>query len=280
MKNNELMMTSRNLNYENISTELPAWIAETSLDKWLVIGVSGGIDSAVVSTLAAMTGKMLHVLELPIHQKMDEVNRAREHILWLQSKFSNIVSEIVDLTHVYESMRALQSPWESQESEYLSDVNLRSRLRAVQLYATANRNSAMVLGTGNKVEDYGIGFFTKYWDGAVDLSPIWELYKSEVYSLGRELWISNSILEAQPTDGLHTNGATDEDQIGASYDELEWAMGAYDAGKRVTDYSERAAQVMHIYTLRHESNTHKMHMPPVYSVLDPTKSASYYDVFQ
>jgi len=273
-------MPDRNLDYQDISRELPKWIHEQSLDKWLVIWVSGWIDSAVVSTLSAMSWKALTALELPIHQKSAEVDRAKEHIEWLKSKFSNVTSQIIDLTQVYDAMKELQYPWENEESEYLSDVNLRSRLRAAQLYATANRKNALVMGTGNKVEDYGIGFFTKFGDGAVDLSPIWELYKSEVYKLWKELWISADILAARPTDWLHPNGATDEDQIGCSYDELEWAMGEYDAWNRLQDFTGRAAQVMKIYTQRHEWNAHKMQMPPVFRVCDPTKSPAYYDVHQ
>lgn len=119
-----------------------------------------------------MSGKVLTALELPIHQKSDEVSRASEHIDWLQQKYTNVARQIVDLSEVYDAMKALQYPGDDEVSEYLSDVNLRSRLRAAQLYATANRKNAMVIGTGNKVEDYGIGFFTKYGDGAVDLSPI------------------------------------------------------------------------------------------------------------
>ncbi|MCH8518366.1 NAD(+) synthase [Candidatus Gracilibacteria bacterium] len=270
----------RDLNYPEIAKDISRWIGEKSLDKGLVVGVSGGIDSAVVSTLSAMSGKALTCLELPIHQKTDEVNRAREHIDWLQQKYTQVTRQIIDLTQVYDAMQALQYPGDDEASEYLSDVNLRSRLRAAQLYATANRKNALVVGTGNKVEDYGIGFFTKYGDGAVDLSPIGELTKSEVYKLGRELGIHEDILNARPTDGLHPSGATDEDQIGASYDELEWAMNAYDIGKRISDYSGRAQEVMKIYTERHEGNAHKMHMPPVYQVLDPQKGPEHYGVHQ
>ncbi len=264
MKTNKLYMPPRDLDYPHIARDISQWIGESSLDKWLVVGVSWWIDSAVVSTLSAMGGKALTVLELPIHQTSDEIHRASEHIDWLQKKFSNITRQLIDLTEVYDTMQSLQYRGDDEASEYLADVNLRPRLRAAQLYATANRKNAMVVGTGNKVEDYGIWFFTKFGDGAVDLSPIWELYKSEVYQLGRELGVSKEILEARPTDGLHSNGATDEDQIGASYDELEWAMVKYDEGKRAWDFSGRAREVMKIYTTRHEANAHKMKMPPVF----------------
>ncbi len=259
-------MPSRDLDYEKVAQDLSQWIWKKTLDKWIVMWISGGVDSAVVSTLSAMSWKALTALELPIHQRNDEVDRASEHIDWLMENFSNVTRQILDLSQIYDAMKDLQHPWNSPESEYLSDVNLRSRLRATQLYTTANRIDAMVMGTGNKVEDYGIGFFTKFGDGAVDLSPIWELYKSEVYNLGKMLWISPDILWARPTDGLHPDGATDEDQIGCTYDELEWAMIQYDAGKRLWDFKGRSHEVMDIYTGRHEGNAHKMQMPPVFSL--------------
>ncbi len=259
----------RDLNYPEIAKNISRWL--WSYNKWLVVWVSGGIDSAVVSTLSAMSGQVLTALEMPIHQKTDEVSRAKAHIDWLQQKYTQVTRQVIDLTQVYDTMKALQYPGDTPESEYLSDVNLRSRLRAAQLYATANRKNSLVVGTWNKVEDYGIGFFTKFGDGAVDLSPIWELTKSEVYKLGRELGIHEDILNARPTDGLHPNGATDEDQIGASYDELEWAMWQYDMWKRGNNFTGRAAEVMKIYIERHEVNAHKMQMPPVFQILDPSK---------
>lgn len=136
----------------------------------------------------------------------------------------------------------------------------------VSLYAMAGIFGLLVVGTGNKVEDYGIGFFTKYGDGGVDVSPIGELYKTEVRELGRQMGILESLTEAIPTDGLHADGSTDEDQIGATYDELEWAMPEYESGKRVEDFSGRARQVMEIYSARHTVNAHKMAMPPVFSI--------------
>ncbi len=266
MKTQELYMPPRDLNYPRIARDISKWIWEKSLDMWVVGWISGWVDSAVVSTLSAMSEKVFTAVELPIHQELDELSRASKHIDWLQAKYSNVARQIIDLTKVYDAMKTLQYAGDDEASEYLSDVNLRSRLRAAQLYATANRKNAMVVWTGNKVEDYGIGFFTKFGDGAVDISPIWELYKSEVYRLGQELWISQNILNAKPTDGLHPNGATDEDQIGCSYDELEWAMIQYDAWKRASHFSERAREVMEIYTARHEGNAHKMEMPPVFQI--------------
>lgn len=266
-----LQAEKRAVDYPVLWRKISGWIskkADEAWIEWLVVWVSGWIDSAVVSTLSAMSGKALTLLELPIHQNSEEVSRAREHIEWLQKKFSNVSSQLIDLSTVYDTMQGMQYAWENRESEYLADVNMRSRLRTVQLYATANRENALVVWTGNKVEDYGIWFFTKYWDWAVDISPIWELYKSEVYRLWWELGVLNSILEAKPTDWLHPTWATDEDQIWATYDELEWAMEQYDLWKRSSEYKWRKKEVMSIYSNRHKKNDHKMSMPPVYQFLD------------
>ena len=212
-----------------------------------------------------MTWQKVNVLELPIHQRQNEVNRAEEHIKWLQETFSNVTKNIIDLTEIYEKMLELQPKWWSKTEEYLAEINLRSRLRATQLYSVANRNNFLVAGTWNKVEDYGIWFFTKYWDWAVDLSPIGELYKSEVFDLAKHLWINEHILQATPTDWLHPDWASDEDQIWASYDELEWAMIEYDNWKRVGNFTSIKKEIMQIYQTRHEQNYHKMQMPPVFS---------------
>jgi NAD+ synthase len=260
-------MPDRNLDYNQISKDMTEWLQNKANDAWLnwfVVWVSGWVDSAVVSTIAAMTWKATTVLELPIHQRRDEISRAEEHINWLQAEYSNITKNIVDLTKVFDIMVELQPMWINDDSEYLANVNLRSRLRATQIYSIANRNNALVVWTWNKVEDYWIGFFTKYWDWAVDVSPIWELYKSEVYNLAEYLGINKNILTASPTDWLHENGATDEDQIGASYDELEWAMIEYDNWKRISNFEWREKEIMKIYQERHEQNYHKMEMPPVF----------------
>lgn len=211
-------------------------------------------------------------MELPIHQKSDEVNRAQNHIAWLQEKYPNVESYKVDLTETFETLKKALPQIENEEVvRYMAYVNTRSRLRGVTLYALANEKNGIVVGTGNKVEDYGIGFFTKYGDGAVDVSPIGELLKSEVRALARHLGVIPEISEAVPTDGLHSTGATDEDQIGATYDELEWAMQEYDEGKREGNFAGRAAEVMKIYTKRHEANAHKISMPPVFQFLIPGK---------
>lgn len=209
---------------------------------------------------------------MPIHQKVDEVNRAANHIAWLQAHYPNVTHKHVDLTNTYEAIKTAMAL--SNDAD-LSLVNTRSRLRAVTLYAEAQVKKALVAGTGNKVEDFGIGFFTKYGDGAVDISPIGELVKSEVYKLGAHMGVIAAILQAKPTDGLHPNGATDEDQIGATYDELEWAMAVLHdpAGndkfatiqEALAQFPEgsREQEVLSIYWKRHTANAHKMIMPPI-----------------
>ncbi len=269
MNNNTLKMPDRNLDYKQLKQDIPAWIREKANwanAKSLIVWVSGWIDSAVISTMCAISWKAVIALEMPIHQKGDEVSRAKKHITWLKNRFKNVTSKIIDLTPIYDAMLKLQPDWINKDAEYLANVNLRSRLRASQLYSTANRNAWLVVWTWNKVEDYGIWFFTKYWDWAVDISPNWELYKSEVYKTAKELDIIKEIQQAKPTDWLHPNWATDEDQIWASYDELEWAMIEYDNGKRANDFINRAKEVMQIYQNRHKVNAHKMNMPPIFEI--------------
>lgn len=228
--------------------------------KGFVIGISGGVDSAVTSALCAETGLDLLVLEMPIHQHIAQVDRGRKHINFLKEKYSNVRSELVDLTAVYEQF--VQSIPESKETEEkkLSLVNVRARLRMSILYYFAQLHSYLVAGTGNKVEDFGIGFFTKYGDGGVDLSPIGDLMKTEVYELGSELNIQKDILAAAPTDGLWGDDRTDEDQIGASYPELEWAM---EFSGNEENLSERQKTVLGIYRRMHKANLHKMVPIPI-----------------
>ncbi len=266
---NILKMESRNLNYQEITQNLVSQLQEyleNSKQNWFTLWVSGGIDSAVVSTLAALSGAQTLVMDLPIHQQEDEVNRASDHMDWLQENFENIERKSIDLTEVFEAFKQVLPEVENKQGRYMAEVNTRSRLRANALYAQWNEKWYLVVGTWNKVEDYGIGFFTKFGDWAVDLSPIGSLYKSEVYALAKHLGIIKSIVGARPTDWLHPDGATDEDQIWATYDELEWAMVEYDNGKRKEDFTGRDYKVMEIYSHRHEINEHKMKMPPVFQI--------------
>lgn len=234
-----------------------------------VIGVSGGVDSAVTSTLCARTGKQLLVVEMPIYQAATQVGRAREHITWLQSGFENVKVEKVELTPVFDSFLASLPPVDAGEQLNLSLANTRARLRMTALYYFAGLHKLLVAGTGNKVEDFGVGFFTKYGDGGVDISPIADLTKTEVYALAQELGIITSIIKAEPTDGLWGDDRTDEDQLGASYPELEWAMKFLDSkrdspAKNYDDtLSERQKQVLKIYVQRNKTNRHKMVPIPV-----------------
>jgi len=280
------METITTLNYNAIAEGISGWLleyAEKARAKGFVLGISGGIDSAVTSTLCAMTGLPLLCLEMPIHQGADQVTRAQEHIAWLKRQFPNVTSKKVDLTESYDSfLRTLESssdlPLPGNDNRFMVLANTRSRLRMVALYANAQINSFLVCGTGNKVEDFGVGFYTKYGDGGVDISPIADLMKSEVYALGGHLGVDESILKARPTDGLWDDGRTDEDQIGATYDELEWAMiwvekntiveqgvGPWYDNTDDAELSERQLKVLNIYRDRHRANKHKMDSIPVFS---------------
>ncbi|MDX1463302.1 MAG: NAD(+) synthase [Marinirhabdus sp.] len=228
-----------------------------------VLGISGGIDSALTSTLCARTGLRTLCVELPIHQHPNQVTRAQEHIAQLKQRFANVADVRVDLTPVFESFRNEIPPTHDDSFLDLSLANTRARLRMTTLYFFAGLHRYLVAGTGNKVEDFGVGFFTKYGDGGVDLSPIADLMKSEVYALARALDVPESILNAAPTDGLFGDSRTDEDQIGASYDELEWAMKMQDEGKEITDFEGRQKEVYGIYLRLNRANQHKMKPIPV-----------------
>ena len=236
-----------------------------------VIGISGGIDSAVTSALAAMTGKPLLVLEMPIHQAEDQVTRAKDHIQWLQDKYPNVKEGRVDLTATFDAfVDAVEVDKNDPEWE-LSLANSRARLRMTTLYYFAGLHRFLVLGTGNKVEDFGIGFFTKYGDGGVDVSPIADLLKSEVYMLAEELGIIESIQRAKPTDGLWADNRTDEDAIGATYDELEWAMSVYQ-DKKPADFEGRKKEVLELFIKLNKAMQHKINPIPVAEIPEEFKA--------
>ena len=247
---------------------LQGYLSESGMSGW-VVGVSGGIDSAVTSTLCAMTGLPTLCVELPIHQAPEQVSRAAQHIQDLSERFPLVRRSTVALTEVYDTLqRAL--PDGLDESRGLAMANARARLRMTTLYALAQRSSSLVVGTGNKVEDFGVGFFTKYGDGGVDVSPIADLNKSEVFALGAHLEVISAIQEAAPTDGLWGDDRTDEDQLGATYPELEWAMDWEDANGRADEGSTREddlpwrqREVLGIYRRLHRINRHKMVPIPV-----------------
>ncbi|CAF3677936.1 unnamed protein product [Rotaria sp. Silwood1] len=201
---------------------------------------------------------------MPIRQSSSEIRRSHAHINWLTSNFSNVTGTEVNLTEVFETFEKTVTKSEVNEinsSSELAFANVRSRLRMVNLYYFASIKNYLVAGTGNKVEDFGVGFFTKYGDGGVDLSPIGDLLKSEVRTVGAALGVINEIIIAPPTDGLFGDTRTDEDQIGASYDELEWAMTYVELNKSKQDdttLTDRQKVVLGIYNQRHAANLHKM----------------------
>ncbi len=223
-----------------------------------IIGISGGIDSALTSTLCAKTGLKTLVVSMPIRQTKAEFDRANEHILWLEDHFGNCSSKQIDLTEAFTQLEDSFSDFVVQNQ--LAMANTRSRLRMTTLYALGQAHRLLVAGTGNKIEDFGIGFFTKYGDGGVDLSPIADLTKSEVFELAGALNIVPSILNAKPTDGLWEDGRSDEDQIGATYPELEWAM-AFKGDESAL--SSRQQEVLKIYRKLNTANKHKMIPIPV-----------------
>ena len=186
----------------------------------LVIGVSGGIDSSVTSTLCAMTGLKTIVLCMPIKQKSTQHDLSLKHKEWLKKNFNNVEDYTVSLDELFNSFKSSLSDFDNDHGM----ANSRARLRMTTLYQVASASKGIVVGTGNKIEDFGVGFYTKYGDGGVDISPIADCNKSEVWELGKELNILKEIIEADPTDGLWDDGRTDEGQLGLSYKELEEAM--------------------------------------------------------
>ena len=186
----------------------------------LVIGISGGIDSSVSSTLSAMTGLKTIVLTMPIKQITSQHDLSIQHRDWLKSKFKNVEAHTIKLDEVFNSFKSILSNFDNDHGM----ANSRARIRMTTLYQVASANNGIVVGTGNKVEDFGVGFYTKYGDGGVDISPLADCTKTEIWELGKELGIRKEIIDAQPTDGLWDDGRTDEGQLGLTYQELEEAM--------------------------------------------------------
>lgn len=231
--------------------------------KGFVVGVSGGIDSGLTSTLCAMTGFPTLCVEMPIHQATSQITRAQEHISQLKKRFNQVSSVEVELTDFFETFKKAVPETPENEQSNLTLANTRARMRMTTLYYFAGLKKYLVAGTGNKVEDFGVGFYTKYGDGGVDLSPIADLMKSEVYELAAFVKVPESILKAPPTDGLWGDDRTDEDQIGASYDQLEWAMIQDDKGKKITDFEDEKQRVFTLYKKLNKANQHKMNPIPV-----------------
>jgi len=249
------------LNSKKVIEYISGWLknyATNANSKGFIIGISGGVDSAVTSLLCAQTGLKVICLEMGIHQNPNEVNRGLEHIAWLEKKFPNVSHHQINLTETFDTL-CKSLPKESV-NHGLSMANTRARLRMTTLYAVGQPNGLLVAGTGNKIEDFGVGFFTKYGDGGVDLSPIADLTKSEIFELAKEMGIVESIQTAAPTDGLWKDERTDEGQLGATYPELEWAMEFNGDENNLT---ERQKEVLKIYQSFYKANRHKMVAIPV-----------------
>ena len=241
-------------NYEELKERIVKWIkdyADENKIQSLVVGVSGGIDSAVVSTLCAETGLPTFPLGMPIHQDSDQESLSDLHLAWLEKKYKNVKTLKFNLTKVFEKFKEALQEYSHDD---LSLANSRSRIRMITLYQIAGKYNGIVVGTGNKVEDYGVGFYTKYGDGGVDIAPIADIYKTEVWELGRHLGVNEKIIEASPTDGLWDDKRTDEDQLGASYAQLEEAM-EYGTGP--------AVKILETFNGR---NKHKMESIPTFKL--------------
>jgi NAD+ synthase len=255
MKNKEII--------DHITNWLNSY-CEESKQNGFIIGISGGIDSALTSTLCAQTGKKILVVSMPIRQRNNEYHRALKHITFLENNYQNVTSLDIDLTQTFEIFEKTV-PMQTFENK-LAMANSRSRLRMTTLYAIGQANGLLVAGTGNKIEDFGVGFYTKYGDGGVDLSPIADLTKTQVGELAKQLNIDNEILNAEPTDGLwDEDGRNDENQMGASYPELEWAM-EYIEKKSNYELTIRQKEILSIYTKLNKQNRHKMTPIPVCNI--------------
>ena len=245
------------------------------LDKYLtnsgaksfIVGISGGVDSALTSTLCAKTGHKVYLMTMPIRQTSAEYDRAIEHIEDLKKRFPNVEALDIELTNVFESLEKTFP--EETVSNTLAMANTRSRLRMLTLYAIGQTHGAIVVGTGNKIEDFGVGFYTKYGDGGVDISPIADLTKTQVWELAKYNQVVDSIVTAKPTDGLWDDGKSDEDIIGASYPELEWAM---DFSGEELALTERQKEILAIYRRLNRINQHKMNPIPVCIIPESYKS--------
>ena len=251
------------MSYQTIINHILEWLinyCNESKTNGFIVGISGGIDSALTSKLCALTGKPTHVIELPLRQRKEELFRSQNHIQALKNECENVTSSRIDLTELFE---LFEKTIPSNVSEnLLSMANSRSRLRMTTLYAIAQNENKLVVGTGNKIEDFGVGFFTKYGDGGVDISPIADLTKTQVRQLSKYLNINSEILHAAPTDGLWDEERNDENQLGASYEELEWAMENY-LKNDIASLSKRQKEVINIYKKFNTQNKHKMLPIPV-----------------
>ena len=242
------------------ATYITKWIQRYAKDnkiQTLVVGVSGGIDSAVVSTLCAETGLPVIAVSMPIRQSEQTHTLSQRHLDWLVDRYPNVVGYTIDLTPTFDQFERIMGTHDSE----LAFANSRARLRMTCLYQVAQSAGGIVVGTGNKVEDFGVGFFTKYGDGGVDISPIGDCMKTEVWAMGKALEVDPDIIEAAPTDGLWADGRTDENQLGMTYPELEQAMIDDTSGMVIIE-AERRARWRRYCDIR-KRNMHKMNPIPV-----------------
>ncbi|MBI1838354.1 MAG: NAD(+) synthase [Flavobacteriia bacterium] len=249
------------MNFQKVSDYIVNWLSDylkLANSEGFIIGISGGVDSALTSVLCAKTGHKVLVMTMPIRQTIAEYDRAVEHIDFLVKNYANVQSLEINLTDSFESLEKIFP--NSTVQNALAMANTRSRLRMLTLYAVGQANKCLVVGTGNKIEDFGVGFFTKYGDGGVDISPIADLTKTDVWALASFNNVIDSIITAKPTDGLWDDGKSDEDIIGASYPELEWAMEFNGREENLTD---RENVVLSIYRKLNQINQHKMNAIPV-----------------
>jgi len=237
-----------------------------------VVGVSGGIDSAITSSICARTGYPTLCLEMGINQNASQVSRARKHIQTLEDNYKNVSHEYLSLDKLFGEFRHMLPNRNNESKENLALANSRARLRMTTLYYFSSINNYLVVGTGNKVEDFGIGFYTKYGDGGVDISPIADLMKSEVFVLAKYLNVIEDIQKSKPTDGLWDDDRTDEDQIGATYDEIEFIMKNFDE-KSNKIFTNRQEEVYQLYKNLNSKNKHKMNPIPVCKIPDNLKNS-------
>ncbi|MCH1591526.1 MAG: NAD(+) synthase [Candidatus Thalassarchaeaceae archaeon] len=250
--------------WEKLGEQITEWIldyANSNGITTLVVGVSGGVDSAVTSALCAKTGLKTLALNMPIHQIEDQFDLSNQHLSWLTKNWNNVRSETIDLSKTFDSFSSAFG--ENFTNHSMANSRARLRMAALYNFAGIEAINGIVVGTGNKVEDFGVGFFTKYGDGGVDISPLADLYKSEVYALADALGVIQEIQDAAPTDGLWADGRTDEEQIGATYQELEWAMREIESPSGV-EPNERQRHVMARYMELNRANLHKMKPIPVF----------------
>ena len=258
---------NRIVDYQNLTEKIKNWIISYTIEhniESLIVGVSGGIDSAVVSTLCASTGIPTIVVGLPLNSDNTNTGLSNLQMKFITENFTNTRSEEIDLGNIF---NVLKSKFVDKYPSELGFANSKSRLRMISLYQIAASTSGIVVGTGNKVEDFGVGFYTKYGDGGVDISPIADLYKSEVRELGKYLGVPQEIIDAEPTDGLWDDNRKDEQQIGSSYEELEWVMEyGLDKWERNVTVSEKENHVITNFVNFNRKNKHKMNPIPVFSL--------------